>query len=709
MSLLFFYVDLKHPEQQLRENLLGTFIQVSGITFPLLFVTIYLSNKRLKNRLNTLSESIAQNKEEEYVRNQSIIEGTEVGTWDWNLQTGKLVLNERWAGILGYTLDELKPIGLSMWERTVHPDDKEPAEIMRQQHLSGESKYYDAQFRQRHKNGEWRWINARGKVVEWTPEGEPQRMSGTHMDITVQKHAELALSESKRMLRHVMDTIPARVFWKDNNCIFLGGNKLLAEDLGLKSSNELVGKTDFDFFSQEEAIRFQEDDQQVMCTGTSKIDYEEPQKRPDGQISWLLTSKVPLRNQNGTTIGILGTYEDITQRKQTELELIQAKEEAEAASKAKSEFLAVMSHEMRTPLNPILGFADILLEGCTTEPEKTYLQTIITSGHRQLSLIDDILHYMRIISDRVEPSIESFNLIDFCKTILDELQPSARDLKLQLINASQEGHTIPASLLVESDMHMLRRILENLLNNSIKYTHAGSVTLSLSMEPSSPTPIFHFAVVDTGIGIEEAKQQHLFDPFSQVDASYTRKHEGIGLGLAICKKLIHLLDGKIRIQSSLGKGSTFTISLPLRIATPAPIKATGQNNASTNRNQFTRPSKILIVDDKIDNQLIAKALVKSYNGSTSTANNGEEAIALCKNEKFDLILMDLSMPVMGGTDACKWIRNHETSNQSTPIVAMTANVDNNAREACREAGMDAYISKPIHTKDLFNTLNSLLK
>ncbi|HBR93988.1 MAG TPA: hypothetical protein DEA90_07460, partial [Opitutae bacterium] len=274
LAIFFIYIDLRHSGLHTHRVLWSILIQVSGVTFPLLFVSLYLSNKRLQKRFDNLSSSIVQAKEEELSRNRSIIEGTEVGTWDWNLKTGELVLNERWAGILGYTLEELKPIGISTWERTVHPDDMQSAEIMRHEHLRGEKKYYNAQFRQRHKNGEWRWINARGKLVEWTPTGEPLRMSGTHMDITEQKEAEFSLNESKRMLRRVLNTIPARVFWKDTHSVFLGCNQLLAQDLGQETPDDLIDKTDYDFFSKKEAERFRQDDQEVMRTGKAKIAYE---------------------------------------------------------------------------------------------------------------------------------------------------------------------------------------------------------------------------------------------------------------------------------------------------------------------------------------------------------------------------------------------------------------------------------------------------
>ncbi|MDQ8194188.1 ATP-binding protein [Coraliomargarita sp. SDUM461004] len=706
VNVFLVLADTLYPEHTLKHHLLSTFIQLSAVSFPFIFVAVYLSNKRLHKELDALNATIAQSKNEEYLRNQSIIEGTEAGTWDWNLQTGELVLNERWAGIIGYTLEELKPIGISTWETTVHPDDLQASEAMRIKHIRGEAQYYDTQFRQRHKNGEWRWINARGKVLEWTENGEALRMSGTHMDITVQKKAEIALNESQRMLRHVLDTIPARVFWKDRHSLFLGCNQLLAEDLGQETPNDLIGKSDYDFFETTEATRFREDDREVMLTGIGKIAYEEPLEPPGGSPSWLLTSKVPLRDQHGDIIGILGTYEDITQRKQTEIELVQAKDEAEAASKAKSEFLAVMSHEMRTPLNPILGFADILLETCHSEPERSYLKTIINSAHRQLALIDDILHYMRIISDRIEPKLETFQLVEFCETLVKELQPSARHLELRF--AIDPPDSIDRHVTVEIDIQMLRRVLENLLNNSIKYTKHGHIILRLSIH-SAPIPIFRLAVEDTGIGITESQQKKLFDPFSQADTSYSRKHEGIGLGLAICDKLIRLLNGNIHVKSSIGAGSTFTVSLPMKIIPSVSGKAPPAEIVSKSKNQFTQPTRILVVDDQNDNRLVAQALIQSYKGEAITATNGQEAITLCQQERFDLVLMDLSMPVMGGIEACEWIRAHTGPNQTAPIVAVTANVSHTVEEACYNAGMNAYISKPIHAQQLFQTLNEQLK
>jgi PAS domain S-box-containing protein len=694
-------------EPSYAQHLLHTLIQIAGITFPFISIGLYFTNKRIRQRLDLLNESIAFSNSDQDTRSQSIIEGTEAGTWDWNLQTQKLVVNERWAQILGYTLAELQPIRVETWERTVHPEDYNPSEKQRELHLNGELDYYDVQFRQRHKDGSWRWINARGKVIEWDANDKPLRMTGTHIDITEQKEAELALNESRNMLRHILDTIPARVFWKDINCTFIGCNQLLAEDLGQDSPDKIIGKTDYDFFNRDVAERFRADDFQVMSTGKNKIGYEEPLDRQGEASIWLLTSKIALRNPTGVIVGILGSYEDITERKQAEFELIQAKEAAESANRAKGEFLAIMSHEMRTPLNPILGFADLLLQDCKTEPERTYLQTIISSGNRQLELINDILDYMRIKNGNIIPDINSFNLIDLCEDILHELRPSAKDLKLSFVNETIELYP-PKSFTVVSDIKMVRRILENLLSNALKYTPAGDVTLSLKIEADDANSNALLSVKDTGLGIRFDQQKHLFDPFSQVDGSYTRQHEGIGLGLAICKRLTKLLDGEIDLKSALGEGSTFTLSLPIKLIKTTSDARPKQTKTSKSKNKFTQLTRVLIVDDKPDNILIAKALVESYNGTPFSACNGEEAITLCKKATFDLILMDLAMPVLDGIRACRWIRENQNLNQTTPIIAVTANVTPKIQKACNEVGMNAYISKPIATKEFFHIMNKLL-
>ena len=820
----------------------STMLKTTAVAFPLLIVAICILDRQEKAQIKALRESIAQSTKEERTRSQNILEGTEAGTWDWNLQSSKLIINERWAEIIGYTLKELEPISISTWENSVHSDDLPKARALVEQHLSGCLDYYDIEFRQRHKNGEWKWINARGKISEWTEDGKPLRMSGTHLDISTRKQAEAAndtalqllqnvfkaasgvsviatdqngiitlfnsgaermlgysademigkttpfvfhdqqelaarglalenvsdktpdeymeqvlsvgekypewtyhckdgkqipvklsitttydktgqitgylgaamdisernqaelqLNESRLILQKILDTIPVRVFWKDVNSVYLGGNQLFADDAGKQSANELVGLTDHQLSWPEQAEAFRADDAEVIQSGLPKLNFEEPQGRPDGSISWLKTSTIPLRNEAGEVIGLLGTYEDITRAKEAQQDLIKAKEEAEAGSRAKDEFLAVMSHEMRTPLNPIIGFADLLRQSITNEPETEYIDTIINAANRQLCLIDDILEYMRINSGKVAPNLEALNLVDLCELAVADAQAFAAPLKLDFDPPKEQT---PDDFTVETDLMMLRRILDNLINNACKYTHEGSITLALK-KSETENETFVISVTDTGIGIDAQSQQMLFDAFSQADSSYTRKHEGLGLGLAICKKLLTLLNGRIEVDSAIGVGSTFTVYLPLKQWKEQSIQRV-RSAPRHGKQTFGRSCNLLLVDDQSDNRLIARALVESFGGQVTEASNGEEAVKFCNKQAFDVILMDLAMPIMDGKKATSRIRGTVNLNQATPIIAVTADVTPTVQDACLAVGMQHYISKPIDSKELFKRINKYI-
>lgn len=809
--------------------------------FPLLGVALYLLNKQDNAHMEYMRKSIAESTREGYAHSLNIIEGTEAGTWDWDLLTDELVLNERWAEIIGYKLEDLEPISFNTWEQNLHPDDLEKTQLLIQQHFSGVLPYYDAEFRQQHKDGSWRWVNARGKIIEWSEAGVPLRMSGTHLDITERKAARIAhdasrnllksifdatsgvsviatdlngiitvfntgaesmlgysaqemlgqvtplvlhleselaergiplsdakkdgieaymqrllksgkessewtyvckngqhlpvtlsitaihdetgattgylgaamdiserkqneikLNESQSLLRNVLDTIPARVFWKDKDSVFMGANELFAKDAGKTSADALIGKADSDLLWHKHAALIQQDDATVITNGVPKLNYEEQLERADGSSFWVSTSKVPLRNSANEVIGLLGIYEDITTAKQARAELINAKEGAEAANKAKDEFLSVMGHELRTPLNPILGFAEILRQNLTTMPESGYIKTIITAANRQLCLIEDILEYMRINRGQIKPSMEVFSLAGLCQLAVSDAQVFAGSLDLSFVADSIELGTA-GDCWVEGDRALLRRILDRLLDNACKYTSAG--TISVTLKRSAPnSDSFIIAVADTGIGIDDPNQQKLFDAFNQADNSYTRKHEGLGLGLAICKKLITLLDGDITVESEVGVGSTFSLHLTFKEVKQRAIESTSSTPLPMSRKLMV-PCHVLIVDDQTDHRFIARALLVSYGCQVTEAIDGTGAVELCKQTKFDVILMDLAMALMDGTEASKLIRSTTNKNQSTPIIAVTVDVTPEVKAACVAVGIQHCISKPVSSKALFELIN----
>lgn len=775
------------------------------------------------------SGEINVSQETERIRNENILKGTNAGTWDWNIVTGELIINERWAEIIGYTLEELTPMTVDGWENSVHPDDLKLASAELEKHFSKEIDYYDVQFRQKHKDGTWRWVHARGQVIQWSRESKPEHMSGTHMDITERKETELRLAESQQMLSNIIDNVPIRIFWKDRNSKFLGASQLVADDLGLDHKNDIIGKDDYDFsteedaegfqksdkevmasreprlsytekqvlkdgsfqlrrksklpfinqdgevigvlgtyeditkrketetrlaesqqmlstildnvpirvfwkdrnskfiganqlvvddlgladiddligkddfdFSREEAARdFQKDDQAIMATKERRLNYEERQILKDGTVQWLRTCKLPLMDHEGEVIGVLGTYEDITDIKMVQEELIQAKEEAEAANAAKDDFLAVMSHEMRTPLNPIIGYADILLQSCNQEPESTYIETIQSAANRQLQLINDILDYMRMYRGKVTPSTEPFNIVDLCELVLFDAKVSAKGLELRFENGSH-GDPVPSDLSIDSDLMMLRRVLENLVGNACKYTRKGSITLSISKD-TEDTKLYLIKIEDTGIGIDKDTQKRLFDPFSQGDSSYTRNYEGVGLGLAICKKLTEILGGEISVESTLGEGSCFTLAMPFQIEEGA-AKSQDASHRAHSMPIFSQEFDTLVVEDKSENAQIAQTMIEMLGGRCKHAKNGKEAVNLCQKKKYDVILMDLSMPVMNGIDATIALRKYLNPNQKTPIIAVTADVSQKAKHECMNAGMNGYVSKPINSMLLYKAI-----
>ncbi len=694
-----------------KQAVTGTMLKTTAVAFPLLLVAIYILDRQEKVQVKALRESIARSTKEERTRSQNILEGTEAGTWDWNLQTSELILNERWAEIVGYTLKELEPIDLLTWEKSVHPEDLKKAQIRIEQHLSGVLEYYDIEFRQRHKSGDWKWVNARGKITEWTEDGVPLRMSGTHLDITKRKKAEEANTAARQLLQNVFDAASGvSVIATDQNGIITLFNSGAECMLGY-SADEIIGKTTpsaFHLTSELKARGVELEDvtkkapieymNKVLAAGKEHSEWTYRHK--DGKLLPVKLSLTTTHNAGGEINGYLGVAMDISTIKQAQKDLIIAKEEAEAASHAKDEFLAVMSHEMRTPLNPILGFSDMLQQSITTEPEVEYIETIINAANRQLCLIDDILEYMRINSGTIAPSPEPLNLTDLCELAVADAQAFSAPLKLNFEPPQEHS---PDDFTVESDLMMLRRILDNLISNACKYTHEGSITVSLKRSLSEDG-IFIIAVEDTGIGIDSQSQQLLFDAFSQADSSYTRKHEGLGLGLAICKKLLTILGGKIEVESTVGVGSTFTVHLPLK-ELKEELVARSQPAKPHTSQIFTRPCNVLIVDDQSDNRLIARTLIESFGGRATEATNGKEAVELCREQSFDLILMDLAMPVMHGKEAAAQIRDTENMNQTTPIIAVTADVTPKVQDACSAAGMQHYISKPIDSKELFARIN----
>ena len=425
--------------------------------------------------------------------------------------------------------------------------------------------------------------------------------------------------------------------------------------------------------------------------------------RADGTIIWLSVNGVPVLDPAGALVGYRGAGLDVTSRKSAEQELIREKEAAQAADRAKSEFLAVMSHEIRTPLNSVLGFADLLTETKLDITQREHTEMIRRSGDALLVLLNDILDFSRIESGKMPIQPSSVAVRTCVSDVVDLYRATAISKGLTFDAVVDDD--VPHSLC--TDPGRLRQILLNLIGNAVKFTPAGKISVKASRGGTDPEdgrfPL-RIEITDSGIGIPPDKQARLFKPFSQADSSTTRRFGGTGLGLAICKRLANLLGGDVDLLKSSPAGSTFVLDLPLVVVpsgeaestkAPAPPAPAVPPQRSTRR--------VLVVEDNSVNRMLAQRMLLSLGIASDAAEDGLKGCEAHEENPYDIIFMDLQMPVMDGVEAVKRIRKAErlaSPPQHVRIIALTADAMSGDRQRCLDAGMDDYLSKPIRRAGL---------
>lgn len=386
-----------------------------------------------------------------------------------------------------------------------------------------------------------------------------------------------------------------------------------------------------------------------------------------------------------------------------EIEARLARSYAEDASKAKSEFVARMSHEIRTPMNAILGLAHLALHEKPEEKQRTFLLKIQRAGKSMLALINDILDFSKIEAGMLKLEILPFSLREVARTLEDLFQTAAAEKGISFQICIDDD--VPDQLI--GDSLRLTQILMNLCNNALKFTQQGSITVHMSSsELSEIVCALAVSVTDTGIGIPQEAQTQLFNEFTQADSSITRKFGGTGLGLAICKLLAELMRGEVVLQSSSDAGSTFTVTIPFNRAQEESASLLSAAPAENTAYDIPADTRILIAEDNDINQEIIKALLEYKGLSCRMANNGKEAVQALAEESFDIVLMDIQMPVMDGFAATLALR---AQGFTMPILAMTANALDTDKEACHAGGMDAHIAKPIDPAELYEKMAFWLK
>lgn len=495
-------------------------------------------------------------------------------------------------------------------------------------------------------------------------------------------------------------------YWKDRNSVHLGCNNSFAQLAGLKSCEEVVGKTDFDLPWKSQADSYRKDDQQVIESGKPKSNIEDLLIAADGTTRIVVANKVPLRDIEGNIVGTLSTAADITQLKEAEQATLEAKNKAEIANQAKANFLATMSHELRTPLNAIMGMAQILLCQNPTQEQQECIDIIQNASLNLLSLINDILDFTRLEAGKLEISADRFDFYELTHAVISSFQHQLdhKPIKLLLDYSSDTPHYIAL------DSRRVRQVLINLINNAIKFTLKGEINVSVTcLEQTKKDAIIRITITDTGIGIPNDKLEQIFERFTQVESQYSRRFEGAGLGLSISKQLTEAMGGSIGVSSTLGEGSSFWVEFPIKMSTsivkqdtPAPSDSDKLNSSAIKNPQ------ILLIEDNLLNQMVAKSLLQQLNCRIDIASDGKQALQLFADKDYDLIFSDIGLPDMDGLTVIREMRKHEQEKATTPIIALTAHVLKEDRENCFNAGTDAVITKPIMPEELKMTLKQWL-
>ena len=617
-----------------------------------------------------------------------------LGCWEYRLSDSSLLCSSEIYRLLGTDPDQpLDFEALTHFHPT--PDRKQFAEAVESCMTHGNN--FDLELKMKTTAGGSLWVRSLGRLH--TGDDGNDCLFGAIQDISRQKSAEKDLKHQKWLMQAVVENIPHMVFVKEaaelRHILF---NKA-GEDLTGISKADFLGKNAYDLFPEKDAEFYFQKDRAVFKSGKAvDIPEESIQTRYKGQ-RLLHTKKIPIMDQHGNPIYLLGICEDITERVTYQGNLERAKKKAEAASRAKGQFLARMSHEIRTPLNLIIGMIDLVLESRLDEQQKHYMDIAVSSAHNLLHLINDILDFSKIEENRMTLEQVPFNLMLMMQDISALFTYKATEKGLGFhIDMDLDENDCRAG-----DPHRLRQILINIIGNAVKFTDQGRIDIIVR---ASGTEQVDFHIKDTGIGIPRDRIDSIFESFTQAEAVTTRRYGGSGLGITIAKKLVELMNGTISVESIYREGSAFKIRIPL----PVSDESCAVHDVSQKGEWVAlKTLKILVVDDIKENIELARIRLERKGHEVDAALNGSEAITKIHKNRFDLVLMDVHMPVMSGIDAVKKIREKETSaNGSIPIIALTASVMKEEQQDCLDAGMDDVAGKPIDFQELFVKIENLI-
>ena len=644
-----------------------------------------------------------------------IIESADVGTWDWRVDTGALRIGGRYAQMLGYTPEELGKPSDEMFRALVHPDDLARLDMTEHDDFAplpdGREPVREHQLRMRRKDGTWAWILSRSAVTERTPDGKHNAVVGIHLDITERKKLQDLVLSNQAFLAEVMDaSISAIVVVSNQGRItyanaeaerILGKERSIMEGMDFKDAVWSITAPDGGDMPIENLPVAR-----AMAENSIVRDVRMAIERSDGARRVLSVNAVPHQGIDATSAErlIIASFVDITEELTKAARLEQALVEAKTASQSKSTFLANMSHEIRTPLNGVLGMAE-LLDGLIEDPrKKEMIGTIRRSGELLLNVINEVLDMSKIEAGKMVIEQIPFVPAEVARQIepLHSLRAEEKGLDFEVLTNSG------AERLRLGDSFRIQQILNNLLSNAIKFTENGSVALVMSARDGKPLTI---EVSDTGIGMSPEQVDRIFDNFEQAEGGTTRRFGGTGLGMPIVRNLVELMGGTVAVTSAVGQGTRVKISLPL-VETTEPVIAEPLRSDVPVLQSLAGVS-LLIADDSATNRIVINEMLKDTGAEIVLTNNGSEAVDMWRQRAeagtpFDMLILDIAMPVLDGTGALKAIRDCNLPGSQVPAIAVTANAMSHQVSEYIMAGFDSHVPKPFRQAELLHAISTLL-
>lgn len=627
--------------------------------------------------------------EESQMQLNSVFEGVELGLWDWR-SSEKIFISEQVPEIIGYPAKDFK----SNWEflqKIILAEDIQNIIQNMDNHVEKGVPFFDINFRVYDKKRRIKWLHVKGKVIEKDDKGFPTRITGTVQNITGLKKNE---EERKRLISALeLSSDAFAIVNSKHQYVYL--NKAHFSVLGYEK-DDLLGRKWTTIYDRKEINRIQKEIFPEL-EAKGKWSGEAVAKKKNGEV-FHQSLTLTLMNDNS----IISTFKANIKAKRTEQMLRSSKEKAERETHAKTDFLSTMSHELRTPLNAVVGITKLLLKNETNKEQLERLQVLEFSTNNLMSLINDILDYNKIEEGKIDFENIEFSLSQLVKQIKEthQIKANEKGLKLQL-NLDKRLPKV-----VIGDPVRLSQVLNNLINNAIKFTKKGGVHLNIDLQDQNEEDVhIHFLVKDTGVGIPKEKQSLIFNRFEQGGVDITRKFGGSGLGLAITRRLLNLQGSKIKLVSHVGQGSSFSFSLKFKNCKDQQVLEDFDEDLKILKD--LHEALILVVEDNPVNSFLVKGYLQQWNSKQEFAENGVIAVKKAREKKYDFILMDLQMPEMDGIEATKHIKE-KSLNQNTPIIALTAATLPNIKKQVYEAGMVECLFKPFDADDLYRKIKKHL-